>query len=79
MIRSYTFLQFELVSKLSPNQPFIDAADLTAIIDKTVGANHRVKMIQSLSVLELSLLIAMKHGMDIFDGQPMNFEMVLHR
>ncbi|CAB3241820.1 unnamed protein product [Arctia plantaginis] len=70
---------FQLVSKLSLNQPFIDVADLLAIIDKTVAPNHRVKLIQSLSVLELSLLIAMKHGMDIFDGQPMNFEMVLHR
>lgn len=70
---------FELASKLSATHPFIDAADLTAIIDKTVAPNHRVKLIQSLSVLELSLLIAMKHGTEIFDGQPMNFEMVLSR
>ncbi|XP_075988470.1 origin recognition complex subunit 4 [Anticarsia gemmatalis] len=75
----YRNVLFELVSKLSENQPFIDVADLQAIIDKTVAPNHRVKLIQSLSVLELSLLIAMKHGMEIFDGQPMNFEMVLHR
>ncbi|XP_050558333.1 origin recognition complex subunit 4 [Spodoptera frugiperda] len=70
---------FELVSKLSCDSPYIDASDLSAIIDKTVAPEHRVKLLQSLSILELSLVIAMKHGMEIFDGQPMNFEMVLHR
>ena len=52
---------------------------LSAIIDNTVLSEHRVKLLQSLSILELSLVIAMMHGMEIFDGQPMNFEMVLHR
>ncbi|XP_026742040.1 origin recognition complex subunit 4 [Trichoplusia ni] len=70
---------FELVSKLSVNKPYIDVSDLSAIIDKTVAPEHRVKLLQSLSILELSLVIAMKHGMEIFDGEPMNFEMVLHR
>ncbi|CAH0697964.1 unnamed protein product [Spodoptera exigua] len=70
---------FELVSKLSCDSPYIDVSDLSAIIDKTVAPEHRVKLLQSLSILELSLVIAMKHGMEIFDGQPMNFEMVLHR
>ncbi|KAJ8707151.1 hypothetical protein PYW08_011285 [Mythimna loreyi] len=70
---------FELVSKLSSDNPFIDVSDLSSIIDKTVAPEHRVKLLQSLSILELSLVIAMKHGMEIFDGQPMNFEMVLHR
>ncbi|CAD0206590.1 unnamed protein product [Chrysodeixis includens] len=70
---------FELVSKLSLNKPYIDVADLSAIIDNTVAPEHRVKLLQSLSILELSLVIAMKHGMEIFDGEPMNFEMVLHR
>ncbi|XP_028167581.1 origin recognition complex subunit 4 isoform X1 [Ostrinia furnacalis] len=70
---------FQLVSQLSPSKPFIDAGELDAIIDKTVAPEHRVKLLQSLSILELSLVIAMKHGLEIFDGQPMNFEMVLHR
>ncbi|XP_052754243.1 origin recognition complex subunit 4 isoform X2 [Galleria mellonella] len=70
---------FQIVSHLSPNKPYIDATDVTATIDKTVAPEHRVKLLQSLSILELSLVIAMKHGMEIFDGQPMNFEMVLHR
>ncbi|XP_048002049.1 origin recognition complex subunit 4 [Leguminivora glycinivorella] len=70
---------FQIVCTLSPSKPYIDATDLISTIDKTVAPEHKVKLIQSLSILELSLVIAMKHGMDIFDGQPMNFEMVLHR
>ncbi|KAJ0170284.1 hypothetical protein K1T71_014212 [Dendrolimus kikuchii] len=70
---------FQLVSKLSESKPYIDPVDLISIIDNTVAPEYRVKLLRSLSILELSLVIAMKHGMDIFDGQPMNFEMVLHR
>ncbi|XP_059062536.1 origin recognition complex subunit 4 [Achroia grisella] len=75
----YRNILFQLVCQLSPNKPYIDATDLTTFIDKTVAPEHRVKLLQSLSILELSLVIAMKHGLEIFDGQPMNFEMVLHR
>ncbi|CAH2056329.1 unnamed protein product, partial [Iphiclides podalirius] len=70
---------FQLVSRLSAKKPYVDASDLVSIVDGTVAPEHRVKLLQSLSILELSLVIAMKHGMEIFDGQPMNFEMVLHR
>ncbi|CAH0717010.1 unnamed protein product, partial [Brenthis ino] len=70
---------FQIVSKLSPTNPFIDSHLLSCAIDNAVAPEHRVKLLQSLSILELSLVIAMMHGMEIFDGQPMNFEMVLHR
>ncbi|XP_013136750.1 PREDICTED: origin recognition complex subunit 4 isoform X2 [Papilio polytes] len=70
---------FQVVSRLNETSPHIDVVGFVTIIDNTVGPEHRVKVLQSLSTLELSLVIAMKHGMDIFDGQPMNFEMVLHR
>ncbi|XP_028028671.1 origin recognition complex subunit 4 [Bombyx mandarina] len=70
---------FEIISKLSPTKPNINVTDLTTAIDNAVAPEHRVKVLQSLSILELSLVIAMKHGMEIFDGQPMNFEMILHR
>lgn len=52
---------------------------MTTTVDKTIDPQDTIALLQSLSILELSLVIAMKHGMDIFDGQPMNFEMVLHR
>ncbi|XP_023943911.2 origin recognition complex subunit 4 [Bicyclus anynana] len=70
---------FQTVSKLSPSKPYIDAIELSNTIDETVSSEQRVKLLQSLSILELSLVIAMMHGIEIFDGQPMNFEMVLHR
>ncbi|KPJ10884.1 Origin recognition complex subunit 4 [Papilio machaon] len=72
-------LDFQVVSRLNETSPHIDVAGFVTVIDNTVGPEHRVKVLQSLSILELSLVIAMKQGMEIFDGQPMNFEMVLHR
>ncbi|XP_050679224.1 origin recognition complex subunit 4 isoform X1 [Leptidea sinapis] len=70
---------FQIVSKLSARKPYIDVTDITEVIDNTVSGESRRRLLQSLSILELSLVIAMMHGMEIFDGQPMNFEMVLHR
>lgn len=70
---------YQLVSRLSVDKPYIDVASVVTTIDKTVEADDTVLLLQSLSILELSLVIAMKHGLEIFDGQPMNFEMILHR
>ncbi|XP_053621104.1 origin recognition complex subunit 4 [Plodia interpunctella] len=70
---------FQLICQVSPSKPYIEASEMSAAIDKCVAPEHRVRQLQSLSILELSLVIAMKHGMEVFDGQPMNFEMVLHR
>jgi origin recognition complex subunit 4 len=41
--------------------------------------DETVQVLQDLSVLELCLIISMKHHCDIYDNQPMNFEMVLNR
>lgn len=38
-----------------------------------------VLILQDLSVLELCLIISMKHHCDIYDNQPMNFEMIYTR
>lgn len=38
-----------------------------------------INTLRDLSVLELCLIIAMKHHCDIYDNQPMNFEMVYNR
>ncbi|XP_045782520.1 origin recognition complex subunit 4 [Maniola jurtina] len=77
--QTFKDILFQTVSKLLPNKPYIDTTELCNAIDSAVCSEHRVKLLQSLSILELSLVIAMVHGMAIFDGQPMNFEMVLHR
>lgn len=38
-----------------------------------------VLILLDLSVLELSLVIAMKHHEDVYDNKPMNFELILSR
>ncbi|CAG9763710.1 unnamed protein product [Ceutorhynchus assimilis] len=38
-----------------------------------------VKILQDLSFLELCLIVAMKHQCDIYDNNPMNFEMIFTR
>lgn len=38
-----------------------------------------VQILLDLSVLEMCLVIAMKHHEDIYDNKPMNFEMILAR
>ncbi|GBP89906.1 Origin recognition complex subunit 4 [Eumeta japonica] len=68
-----------IVSKVSTNKPNIDITDICNAIDKVVAYDNGVQQLKSLSILELSLVIAMKHGVEIFNGDPMNFEMVLQR
>nr|CAI5822513.1 unnamed protein product [Callosobruchus analis] len=38
-----------------------------------------IKVLQDLTVLELCLIISMKHHIEIYDNNPMNFEMVYNR
>lgn len=38
-----------------------------------------IQVLHDLNVLELCLIISMKHHVDIYDNQPMNFEMILSR
>ncbi|XP_042235216.1 origin recognition complex subunit 4-like isoform X2 [Homarus americanus] len=65
------------VSQLSSDQPqmtghmFMRAQSLFASEAKT-------NMLQGISVLQLCLIIAMKHLTTIYEGEPFNFEMVFH-
>ncbi|VEN35683.1 unnamed protein product [Callosobruchus maculatus] len=38
-----------------------------------------IKVLQDLTVLELCLIISMKHHIEIYDNNPMNFEMIYNR
>lgn len=49
------------------------------IIDDYVQKNTKVDLLGDLSILELSLVIAIKHHNDIYDGDPFNFEIILTR
>lgn len=47
--------------------------------DEYLHVDSKVELICDLSILEISLVIAMKHHSDIYDRDPFNFEMILTR
>lgn len=49
------------------------------IVDNYLNNNSKMNIMRDLSVLELSLIIAIKHHNDIYDGDPFNFEIILTR
>lgn len=46
---------------------------------KLLDTDEMVQCLMDLSVLELCLVIAMKHHIEIYDNQTMNFEMIFTR
>ncbi|KAF2889743.1 hypothetical protein ILUMI_16430 [Ignelater luminosus] len=66
------------VSKLNVEKPKISADDIEDELN-IFEKDDLVQTVQDLSVLELCLLIAMKHHSEIYDLQPFNFEMILTR
>lgn len=69
---------FELVSELSEASPFITVEQIQAL-EQQFNNDDKVALLCGLSVLELCLLIAMKHHSEIYDRDPFNFEMILTR
>ncbi|XP_058464740.1 origin recognition complex subunit 4 [Malaya genurostris] len=69
---------FEIVSQLSEANPWITAESIQ-LLGQRYDSDDKVLLLCGLSVLELCLLIAMKHHSEIYDRDPFNFEMVLTR
>lgn len=69
----------ELTCKLSSDHPQLEVSDILNVTQNYINVDEKILILTSLSILELSLIIAMKHQMEIFDGQPMNFEMIFNR
>lgn len=63
---------------LNVNHVALDENDLNNTLNVFM-ADRMVCMIKDLSILELCLVVAMKHQNVIFDDEPMNFEMVYQR
>ena len=61
--------------RLGLRKPFLDPADFVRS-RKMVAGDSTLAMLQGLSVLELCLVVAMKHLVDISGGGTFNFEMV---
>ncbi|XP_063217743.1 origin recognition complex subunit 4 isoform X2 [Bacillus rossius redtenbacheri] len=68
----------QVVSKLSPQHPFLQASDFTEVYE-LISRDPLVNLLTGLSLVEICLVISMYHHTDIYDGEPLNFEMVLHR
>ncbi|CRL03104.1 CLUMA_CG016393, isoform A [Clunio marinus] len=78
-IASLKLLMFQFISKLSIcNYEKLRSSDLIKLIER-VKEDDKVTLITGLSVLEVCLLIAIKHHCDIYDNDPFNFEIIFTR
>ncbi|XP_078537894.1 origin recognition complex subunit 4 isoform X2 [Lissotriton helveticus] len=67
--------QMLALSRVMISHPLIDAADLVEA-SRLRSMDSKANLLHGLSVLEICLIIAMKHLHDIYDGEPFNFQMV---
>lgn len=63
----------------SPSAPIYIGAIQKFIEEKYLEYDDKVAVLCDLSVLELSLVIAIKHHSEIYDRDPFTFEMILTR
>lgn len=78
-IASMKFLLFQIVAKLNEDHKFIIADDVIGLTERLTRDDDKVKLMTGLSVLEVCLLVAIKHHCDIYDNDPFNFEMIFGR
>ncbi|NWW81021.1 ORC4 protein, partial [Climacteris rufus] len=74
-LRSLHLLLMLAASAVSLHHPLLTAADLQEA-SKQHSTDSRANIVHGLSVLEICLIIAMKHLNDVYDGEPFNFQMV---
>ncbi|XP_027551580.1 origin recognition complex subunit 4 isoform X2 [Neopelma chrysocephalum] len=74
-LRSLYFLLMLAVSAVSVQHPLLTAADLQEA-SRQHSTDSKANIVHGLSVLEICLIIAMKHLNDVYDGEPFNFQMV---
>ncbi|KAL4635583.1 origin recognition complex subunit 4 isoform X2 [Arapaima gigas] len=73
--RSLHTLLFVAVSRVTPSNPTIKPDDMLEA-SRLCTMDSKANMLHGLSILELCLLIAMKHLNDRYQDEPFNFEMV---
>lgn len=72
-------IAWELISlTISSDNPDWNALLVTKTLEDFL-VDDKVQILCSLSVLELCLVIAMKHQSEIYDNDPFNFEMIFNR
>ncbi|CAL1598527.1 unnamed protein product [Knipowitschia caucasica] len=73
--RSLHVLLVLCLSRVSASKPSIAPADVVEA-SRTYFADAKANMLHGLSILELCLIIAMKHLSELYDGEPFNLQMV---
>ncbi|XP_053665372.1 origin recognition complex subunit 4 [Anopheles marshallii] len=74
----FRMLLFELVGELDEVHPNITVESIQHL-GENYESDDKLKLLMGLSVLEMCLIIAMKHHSEIYDREPFNFEMILTR
>ncbi|XP_076625626.1 origin recognition complex subunit 4 [Colletes latitarsis] len=76
--RSFRNFLAVAVSTLSEKHQRLEVNDFVEA-SKIFSQDDKVLMLEGLSVLEICLIIAMKHETEIYEGEPLNFETVYNR
>jgi len=74
-IRSLALSLAQSVSKVSAKAPFLTSESLVESF-KTQEVDGKIQLLKGLSVLELCLIVAMKHVREKRSGEPFNFDML---
>ncbi|NWY15082.1 ORC4 protein, partial [Aphelocoma coerulescens] len=74
-LRSLHLLLMLAVSAVTVHHPLLTPADLQEA-SRQHRTDSKANIVHGLSVLEICLIIAMKHLNDVYDGEPFNFQMV---
>lgn len=74
-IRALHQILMFIVCHLSETHPQPTPSDFVDAV-KVMTTDSKSSMLHGISILELCLIIAMKHLTDIYDGEPFNFEMI---
>ncbi|XP_030376583.1 origin recognition complex subunit 4 [Scaptodrosophila lebanonensis] len=69
---------FRLVAQLKPNEPHITVEQMAALASQ-YECDDKIELLCGLSVLEICLIIAIKHHSEIYDHDPFNFEIIFAR
>ncbi|XP_071826730.1 origin recognition complex subunit 4-like [Apostichopus japonicus] len=74
-IRSVYSILLIPICRLGPSHPRLDSADVLDAL-KMSSCDSKSAMLQGLTILQLCLIIAMKHLAELYEGSNINFEMV---
>ncbi|XP_013201457.1 origin recognition complex subunit 4 isoform X3 [Microtus ochrogaster] len=74
-LRSLHMLLMLALNRVTVSHPFMSSADLMEA-QHLCNLDSKASIVHGLSVLEICLIIAMKHLNDIYEEEPFNFQMV---